>query len=219
MAQCATPLQICAVKVTRLASNGEPDPGDTSIYVSDKFVTFNRAVDREDGQRIELRSGCNVPIVNFRDCDRITGVTLTAGLGVFDFELLSLLTDSGLITETDEAVGVTLPDLDADCPDGVGVEAWVKAVAGDTQLVHPVTGELAWFRFVWPKVTWAYDGDLSFAGDTASTTGLRGVVSSNPNWGEGPDGDLPAFTSAELVYLDDETNFPTVECEFQALAS
>ena len=219
MAQCATPLQICAVKVTKLASNGAPDPGDSSVYVSDKFVTFNRQIQREDGQRIQLTSGCGVPIVDFRDCDRTTGVTLTAGLGVFDFQLLSLLTESTLIVETDEAVGLALPPIDAACPNGVGIEAWVKAVAGGAQIVHPVTSELAWFRFVWPKVTWAYDGDLSFQADAANPTGLRGVVSENSQWGSGPDGDLPLFDGPELVYLDDQTNFPTVECDFQALAS
>src|SRR5690606_2904533 len=74
MAQCAAPLQICAVKVTKLASNGAPDPGESSIYVSDNFVTLNRQVQREDGQRIQLNSGCGKPIVDFRDCDRNTGV-------------------------------------------------------------------------------------------------------------------------------------------------
>jgi hypothetical protein len=219
MAQCFTPLQVCAVVATKLAANGAPDPGLQSVYVSDKFVTMNRAVEREEGQRIQLRSGCGVPIVDFRDCDRVTGVTLTAGLGVFDFQLLSLLTGSTLITETDEAVGLALPALDAACPNGVGIEAWVRAVEGDAQALHPVSNEPAWFRFVWPKVTWSYDGDLGFQGDQASTTGLRGIVSSNPAWGTGPNADLPAFSGAELVYLDDEDAFPTVECDFQALAS
>ena len=67
MAQCFTPLQVCAVVATKLAANGAPDPGLQSVYVSDKFVTMNRAVEREEGQRIQLRSGCGVPIVDFRD--------------------------------------------------------------------------------------------------------------------------------------------------------
>src|SRR5690606_313257 len=97
-------------------------------------VTLNRQVQREDGQRIQLNSGCGKPIVDFRDCDRNTGVTLTAGLGVLDFELLALLTGSTLIVETEEALGLAMPALDSPCPTGVGIEAWVKAVSGGAQI-------------------------------------------------------------------------------------
>lgn len=224
MGVCAAPAFFDLMRVTRLASSGSPEPGDESIYVSDKGISFGVAVESEQGQQIQRRLGNGAFCLDFRDCDRVTGVTLTTALCNLDFEQLEIMTAGHLWTEEFEGneipIGYGLPALDEACPNGVGVEAWVRALAGSQQINHPISGLPAWFRFVVPKVTWTIDGELSFGGEDSTDTTLRGVGSSNTNWGTGVAADHPDIGARPMaIFLDDETNLPEAACEYQALAS
>lgn len=223
MGICATPVYFDFLRAVRLDAAGNPLPGDNSVYVS-TGITFGVTVETEQGQQIQRRLGNGAFCLDIRGEDRITGVTLTTALCNLDFEQLELLTGGTLFTTPnngdDVPVAFALPGIDADTPDGVGIEAWVRAMSGGGRVVHPISGKAAWFRFVIPKVTWVIDGELSFGGEDATDTTLRGVGAANPQWDTGPLGEHPSVgNSPMMIFLDDEDGIPTPECSYQALAS
>jgi hypothetical protein len=215
MGLCVTPWQICAVRITRLDSGGTPQPGEQAIYVTDKTISLGVTVETQEGNAVVLDSGCGENIMNFTPDDKVLGRTLSLESGVFDFEMLALMTGAPVHYENDIPLGLGQGVLGT----AVGVEAWVRLYAGDERMAHPVTGKAATMRLIFPRVTWTLDGEQTYNGTAPTTTTLRGRGQGNTQWGTGPMGDTPTFTGPEYRWIDDEDDMPEADCEFQALAS
>lgn len=217
---CFTPYAYDYVRITRLEPNGAPSGGEDGSYVT-TGVTLGRSVEREDGRRITRDLGNGQRCVDYREPDKETGVTLTTAFCAPGFELQSLLGNGTLYREevggTDYAVGYAMADLEAPPSDGVAIEAWIRALDGQTQAIDPRTGKAAWILFVWPRVRWARDGEQTWGGDDVSDTAYRGIVEPNNNFIDPYQLGIPTFTGPELQYLVDEDSLPTVQCGFQDL--
>lgn len=127
---CASSIQVCALRVARLAADGTTPAGATNLYVTDKLAELAIAPVYTTGDEIDVKGGCGQVIVAYKDPDRLKRLDLTLTMEMVDPELTELITGSSLITVAGQSMGYALPAVGAAAPNGVSLEAWSKAWIG-----------------------------------------------------------------------------------------
>lgn len=175
-------VQLCALRVARLAADGTPDPGTDNLYVTDAMISLAADPEVEDGEEITEKNGCGKIMVDYKSPDVYRRLNITLGLAVPDPELIALITGNGsLLTSGGETVGYGYPRLYEAFPEnGVSVEGWSKAI-----LDGALAAERPYWRWVLPRVRNWRLGERTLEDGSTETT-LEGHGIENPNWGDGP---------------------------------
>lgn len=211
---CLGAVKFTTLAVARLDALGAPAPGATGLYVSDAGVTFGIKPNVTEGEALTQKNGSGGTCVNYQECDRVERVDLSLPLCQWDVELAEILNGGVLEQVEGVSVGYQLPDPGDTCPNGVVIEAFALAWDGNERAAHPVSGDPAWWRYRFPKVTWAM-GDAEL-GNAVATPTWNGKAVPNNNVGLGPFGDWPAAMNGPMAW-DLVDTVPTVECGYQVL--
>lgn len=210
---CFTSLQLCRLRVSLLDdSTGAPDPGSTSVYVTDAPIDLGYKLNVKAGTVIQQESGCGTLCVNFRGDDSIESVDLTTTLCKLDSELAELMTGGSLVTVAGNTRGYALPQVGDLLTRRVSIEAWTLAYDFD----EPAS-PYPYVRYVFPSTQWRLaDASLSNASNNLP---LAAKGRSNSGFGDGPANDLPwdAYTSPFGWFYD--TDLPDAFCGYQALVA
>lgn len=213
---CFTPVQFCRTRVTLLLPSGQPDAGTESIVVSDAAIDFGYDLVIKEGAKFEQENGCGDLCLSFQDRDQIQAVNLTTTLCKLDFALIALMTGASLDVIDDIIRGYAVPDIGSDLDREVSVEGWAKAYDVDEPAL--IGGDVAYYRYIWPRTTWVLGGTT--LENNPIKTPLKGRGKSNSGFGDGPANDLTYgfYTTPHNVFLDTEA-LPEATCGYQELVA
>lgn len=127
---CAISLQICALRVARLAADGTTPAGATNLYITDKMTRLDIAPNMEAGDEQTLKTGCGAIALAYKDVDRLKRADVTLTVATTDPEFQELVAGYSLITSGGQSIGAAAPAVGAAPPAGVSIEAWTKAWIG-----------------------------------------------------------------------------------------
>jgi hypothetical protein len=184
--QCATSVQLVAVRASRLATDGAkicPNP-DGSAY-SMRPIQLQIEPQTTTGDRIEQKDGSGNICVVQENPDLTTGMNLTLQLCQLDPELLEVLTAGQIIVSGPNNFGYIGPSGE-ESPDPVEFHAWSKAWTGSSQAGDPYS----FIHWVFPLVQWTLGGQT--LGNSGLVLTLTGKARPNPNLNLGSFGDLPS---------------------------
>lgn len=219
---CIGQRQACALRATRLGSDCSPVEGEDNAVVTTALVTANLDPDIEEGTNFEPKNACDEILWTAEEPSKIKRLTGDIELGVFDYELIELLTDCSLLVGAagspweDKNIGVAYPGPQTASTYGVALEIWVKAQAtGNTGPCGPAGTHPPYIRHVFPRVLLTPSG-RTFENDVAMFRASM-KASANSQWGEGPWGDWPATTgipstSPHAEFFDDA--LPATACGY-----
>lgn len=222
---CFAPLQACRTRVAALESNGAPDEGADSGYVTDALIDASIGFEIEEGAEVIQKNGCGAICQTFKDDDKIKRATIALNLCTLDFELIWLMVGGDLFTKGGDTFGWKPPKLADPAPNGFCLEIWAKAWDGSQQASPASTNsEAAYFHFVFP-LTKAQIGDFTVEGENFTVIPINGFSTENSNITiNGPFDDWPAeigagggADSCMNVWLDPESDLPEADCGFIAV--
>lgn len=213
---CFTSLQACRLRATLLDATGKPDPGDSSMIVTDALIDLGYELVLKAGASFDLDNGCGVSCLTFQDRDKIQAVNLTMTLCKLDAQLIALLTQAHEVIVNGVSRGFAVPDTDEELDREVSIEAWSKAWDGDAQAV--VDGDVWHDRFIFPRTSWTLGG--ATLENNPLKVPLKGRGKSNSAFGDGPANDLPwdEYLTPMGVFYDDNP-LPDSVCGYQALVA
>jgi hypothetical protein len=219
---CASSVEVCRLRMTRLTATGAVDTGTKSSIVTDRITHLNYTVEVDAGNDITTVSGCDCIVVTKRGRDKFKRFTFELEGTAFDWALIEMATGMSSILNTattPQPIGVNWPVAQAGCvgsPAMVGMEAWTLAWLGD----HQDSG-YPYIRFVWTSTIWRI-GDGVLQNDVLLPQ-LTGYSQGNAAWGaHGPyaaDATGPAIDVSGGVYLDTAMPALTVGCPTYATAA
>lgn len=221
--QCFGSILVCALRVARLETNGAPDSGASSGYISNALIQADLGLEIEEGLDFTQKNGCGSILVALKQPDKIKRATLSFDLGLVDAELLSLLVGGDLFTSGGDTVGWQTPDYDDAEAQPVCIELWSQAQDGDVQATPTaLSNAAAYFHWVLPKCQFVVE-NIPLRGEESTVLTVTGNGSSNPNITvNGPYNDWPSYianaggiTKPLGFFLDDE--MPTTDCGFTAV--
>lgn len=212
---CATPVEFCAARITRLNSDGTVDYStEDNVYVITELVTLGANANVREGEDRELPGGCGCLIASKSDDDEIRRYDLELTMGRFEFGALEMLTGGTVIQGTDGPEGFQGGAKRAcGVPQArVAFEGWSKRWTSDNEQdpIHP------WFHWVYPYVKWVL-GNNTIGADFSPTV-VNGKATANTSWGYGPYGEQPADIGAnpQGVYLWDG-DLPEGICDYSTI--
>lgn len=215
---CFDSLQVCAMRIALLGSNGVPLAGATNGYGTDALINVDISLDIEAAEEKTKKNGCGSTKQHYIGDDKIKGAKLGMALCELDLQLAAMMCGGDMITRlSDDLVfGWQWPKLADAAPYGVCLEVWTKAWDGNSQAILDI--DVAYWHWVFPKVKMQLadhkleDDFLEFA--------LKGSGLENPEMSHaGPFQDWPSdivalggITSAGGLWL--ENDLPTSDCDF-----
>lgn len=213
---CFSSVQLCRLRACLLDETGKPDPGETSLIVTDVLIDLGYKLVLKEGAKVEQENGCGDLCLSFQDRDKIQSVDLTMTLCKLDAALIELLTGSHLVIVNDVIRGFTVTDADEEIDREVSIEGWSLAYDFDEPAV--VDGDVWRNRFIFPRTTWTL-GDGKLANEPFAVP-LTGRGKSNSQFGDGPANDLPwdEYTRPMGVWFDDDP-LPDAYCGYQTLVA
>lgn len=195
---CIGQRQACALRVTRLGSDCAPVTGADNAVVTTALVTMNLDPEIEEGTTYEPKNACDSILWTAEEQDKIKRYTGEGELGVWDYELIELMTDASLMVAdagspwtSSENFGIEMPGPTTASTPGVALEVWTKGQAtGNEGPCGPAGTHPPYVRHVFPRVL-IRPGGRTFENDVAMFT-FSMKASANPQWGSGPWGDWHA---------------------------
>ena len=174
-----------AIRVSRLDTDGAPDPGELNSAYNMRPVRVNREPQTTTGQRFEAIDGSGEVCASKQARDTVTGETLTVELCQFDMETIEIMTGAELILDPGAptvVIGLKAPDPEISTP-ATEFNAWSEARLLDGTAAEP------YLHWVWPSVEWSLAATNLEAGFL--TVQLTGNAQSNSNIGNGAFNDFP----------------------------
>ncbi len=133
----AASIQGCAIRVTRLNSDGSPAIGQFDMYQQDAIVKVTAKNNILKGTEILIQTACGSIYDNYKDYDRIKYLDVTVEIVDPDPEASELLSvgSGAVITVAGSSVGYQIPPLNQqNQPAGCGIEVWTKAITAGFQV-------------------------------------------------------------------------------------
>jgi hypothetical protein len=199
-------IKVAVVRAARLDASCTPVSGATNGAASKAIVRLQAAAENEAGQEYQQKNGSGDILISVKDEDRLKRMNLQLELATRDFELIELLTGATAISSgaSGGTIGISRRGVGSAAPSPVSLEIWTKVATSAGSCA--TAGSAQWFRNVYPKVVFSM-GDSEF-GDSVAMVMLTGIAEANPNWGDGPFNDWPAYTTIpsnapEAIVLDD----------------
>lgn len=213
--ECATPVEICALRATRLDDTGAPAQPPNNVYVVRDIIQLQFTPNIIEGTERELAGGCGGCIIAQKtDEDQFRRFDLELQAGRWEPGLLEILTGAAAIVDTDGLIGGHWPVKTA-CgvaPQRVAVEAWAKRWL-DTDEQDPV---FPWIHYLWTSTRWVLGQNTSQA--DFSPTVLTGKTRVNNQWGLGPYGDQPEAADGHGLWWFDAGDLPSADCDYSDVA-
>ena len=208
-------VQLCALRVSKLAADGSLDYGPNSLYVTDTAISLQVGPVMQDGEDIIVTNGCGDVMVDYASPPAYRRVDIELSLAIPEPELVFLLTRNSRLLKLDgETVGWGHPELFKRFTDeGVCLEGWQKRIVGG------VVGVPSAWRWIFPRVNKMQVGQRTLENGSVETV-LMGHGYMNVNIGNGPVDDFDSLTDDPIVgpydYVEDVA-IPEAEIGLQAL--
>lgn len=217
MPGCLTSYDLCAMRVTALDADGEPDWGADAYFVVAP-ISIQAAPIIDEPPSLLTRDGCGRVCANPQTPSTLTGYTLTGAVCKHDFELKAALFGGTVVYGSGPTattpLGWAAPAVGA-INDPVCIEGWQQTVDGES--VGTINGVQQYMRHIWPLV---YTVPVSETYENAVTTpGFVGTAGSNNQIGaDGPFNDWKQPVNGPVAEQWDAT-LPTIFCNGSSLAS
>ena len=181
--KCYAQVRGSVIRVTRLDSCGNPDPGASAVVVSKRVSTVTIDEVTDDGTNIRERNFADELCIVDDAFTTIIGYTADIALCGVDPDLVSLLTGQPVVTNAaGDIVGFdATTDIDLDSF-GFAIEVWSR-IAG---AACDASGFRPWGYTVLPFLKGGRVGGFSFENGAVQFT-ISGAQTRNGNgWGVGP---------------------------------
>jgi hypothetical protein len=200
----AASIHCVAMRASQLDTTGVPAVG-LKKYVSAALTRIDFNPDIEAGPEINDRNAAGTLVVTWRIMDVIKRLVMTVELVTPDPELEVILSGGVVFTGTGTpapVIGMQYPPINVEAvPNGVGIEAWSRAVVNGHQPV-----DQPWIRWIFPKVRLRKSNRTLDVNRMASV--FEGFGDENAQFGDGPDHDIDVDTTRVCQWVRD-TGFPT----------
>jgi len=216
----AASVQGVCLRLTRLAADGTPIQGASSVYVTKAFMRVSFTPEYEEGDEVTEKNAAGEVCITYKAPDTLKRATMELAICEPDPEVTELLSGGVLLTLPAEA-GLP-PALQGKTPslggetvgyasgrvgdppneNGVGVEVWSLAVRDGSK-----DNTLPYYRWVFPKATLRPSGDRVIENGVLANA-FEGFAVGNINFGTGPMDDWawPDVTDRPYLYArDNET--------------
>ncbi len=217
MLECASTVEICAVRATRLASDGTVDIHIDNVYVVSDVIQLQFTPNIREGAERELLGGCGGCVIASKtDEDSLRRFDLQLDAGRLEPGLLEMLLGATVIENTNGPIGFK---YGAKQPCGtpkarVAFEAWSKRWTVDDEQ----DPDFPWWHWLWPSVSWVL-GQNTLQADFGPVI-ATGKSRANTAWGDGPYGDQPTDVEADQVMVwADAGDLPVGTCDYQTVAT
>lgn len=211
-ASCGGSVQLCALRVAKLAGNGVPQPGTGNLYVTNAMIQLTVESEFSEGEDFEQKNGCGEVAVSLKDIDRIKRLNLGLQLATPDPELTQMLVGGQTISSGGSVIGYAYPEIDNQpVPNGVSMEAFSKRIVGGA-----LATDYPYWKWVFGKTSWSL-GDRTM-GNEIMVTNFSGFAEENPNFYNGPANDWP-YTSDRVLQYAAVTAIPATSCGAQTLSA
>lgn len=214
--ECATPVEICALRATRLDDTGAPAEPPKNVYVVRDIIQLQYTPNWIDGAERELLGGCGGCIIAQKtDEDQFRRFDLELQAGRWEPGLLEILTGSAVIASGADLVGGHWPVKEG-CgvePQRVAIEMWAKRWL-DTEEQDPI---YPWIHYLWTSVRWRLGQNTAQA--DFSPTVLTGKSRANSAWGHGPFPGQPEAASGHGLWWFDQGDLPVATCDYSSVAA
>jgi hypothetical protein len=212
--ECASVIDICALRATRLHADGSPAEEPNNVYIVNDLLQVQVTENNEQGQSRVMNGGCGGCEIARRDePDKFIRYDLEIQAGRWEPGLIEMLTGRAAIVDTGgNILGVHGPRKLAcgEAPALAAIETWsTRYLSTDEQdPVYP------WFRMLFVASTWVL-GQQTLQSDFSPFV-LTGKTKVNSSWGIGPYGDqIEAIGAGEhsMTWLDSGT-LPAATCDY-----
>lgn len=212
-APCLSPIYACAIRITRLFEDGEPDFG-ADAYSVHVPVSVTETVTTFDTAPIQQTNGCGNICVNVPGRSTITGYEIVPTFCEDDFELWAAITGGTTAASGGNIIAWAMPDPSVP-PPPVCVEVWQQTRLGDN--IGTINGVQQYKSIVYPYVTFVQaDRTMENSNTLLPWTGTTSV--NNQIGATGPYGDWPmAANGPKMEYYT--ATLPTEFCGMTSLAS
>jgi len=217
-AVCGTLIHICALRVTRLDSDGSPSAEANNAYVTNNVMSVQVSPVIEEGLDSTLVGGCDCIIASYKGTNKLKRFEFVLTLPTFEPALIEMLTGATLIEDTSDVpvpIGISWPQQ-LSCDDAqqppVAIEWWADLWTEDNQ-----NAEWPYAHSIYPMTFWQI-GQQTAENDFAQPT-FNGFSRTNTEFGD-PYEDLPG-SGVAADFLDIGGEFlttqapPTAECGYQ----
>lgn len=214
---CASTVDLCGVRATRLASDGTVDPDVDNSYVVQDVIQLQVTPNTREGEDREMIGGCGgCPIATKTDDDQFRRFDLELQAGRLEPGMLEILTGGTVINGTDGPLGVQLGEKTAcgTTRSRVGFEAWSKrwTVDDEQDAVYP------WWHWVFPSVLFVL-GQNTLSADFGPIV-LAGKSRVNSSWADGPYGDMLADVGGNQLAIEAYAgDLPTATCDYSTIGT
>jgi hypothetical protein len=212
---CASTVEICAARATRLASDGTVAPGPDNVYVVQDVIQLQFTPNIREGEEREMAGGCGGCLIASKtDEDNLRRYDLELQAGRLENGLMEMLLGATVVEDTNGAVGTMYGEKRA-CgtpQPRVAFEAWSKRWTEDDEQ-DPIW---PWWHWVWPSVAWV-PGQNTLQADFGPVV-LTGKSRANTAWAEGPYGDQPAdMAGNQIAWFAFQGDLPTATCDYSTI--
>lgn len=218
---CFGSLQVCALRVAVLGTNGAPTPGLENGYVSESLIKVDVGIEQSSDIDLEKENGCGAVCQSFFQNGTIKRATLSMALCELDIQLGSMIVGGSLFATSpgDVPIGWQLPFANDAAPNGVCLELWTKAWDGAEQATpSSLSNAAAYWHWVFPRARFTLDS-MTMEADFLEFA-LVGNGQENSNMSHmGPFQDWPTevssaggITAVGGIFLDD--TIPDATCAF-----
>lgn len=209
----AASLHCVAMRVSQLDATGVAAVGG-KFYVSDSLTRIDFNPDIEAGPEVADRNAAGALVVTWKIMDVMKRLVMTIELVTPDPELEVMLSGGttfvGTGTPPLPVMGAQYPPVMVEAvPNGVGVEAWTRAVVNGRQPV-----DFPWLRWGFPLVKLRKSNRTADVNRMANV--FEGFGFENGQFGDGPAGDF-TFDSQRVCQWFRDADIPTVQLGAQAI--
>lgn len=217
MLECASTVEICAVRATRLAADGTVDIHPDNVYVVQDVIQLQFTPNIREGQEREMLGGCGGCVIASKtDEDSLRRFDLELQDGRLEPGLAEMLFGGTVIEDTNGPLGFLYGEKrDCGTPQPrVAFEAWSKRWTVDDEQ-DPIW---PWWHWIWPSVAWV-PGQNTLQADFGPVV-AAGKTRANTAWGFGPYGDQPADVGANQIGVwASRADLPTATCDYSTIAT
>ena len=215
--ECASTVEICAIRATRLADDGTVSPDADNVYIVQDVIQLQVTPNIREGAERELEGGCGGCLIAHKtDEDNLRRFDLQLDTGRLEPGLEEMLTGGTVIESTNGPLGF-LFGAKRDCgtpQPRVAFEAWSKRWTVDDEQ-DPIW---PWWHWVFPSVSWV-PGQNTLQADFSPRV-LTGKSRANTAWGFGPYADQPADVGAnQMGVWASAEDLPVATCDYSTVGS
>lgn len=211
---CGNSIHICAIRVTRLDSDGTVAAAPNNHVVSGNPMLLTVEPEIVEGDSKNLIGGCDCINASYKGYNKLLRWNLTLQMVALEPALIEMITGASLqVNGTAEPVGVQWPNqvlCSEPSQPPVALEAWTDLWVGDAQ--NP--GAVRYIRWTFPMTFWQMDS-FNLENDFLLPQ-FTGFSRTNSAFGDAY-ADLPAgvVASATGGFFYDDT-IPTPVCGYSS---